>query len=138
VEHYLHFFSMKHNRVITDFSVESMEAILRRRWPGGVIELKAALEAAVLRCDSDTIDLEHMAIEATRRDSPSADAGAQALQLWVKTAPDLREALWILQELVYLEALEREEGNKSAAARLVGVKRTTFIRRLKEHGRFDE
>ena len=65
-------------------------------------------------------------------------SSGEGLQLWVKTAPDLREALWQLQEMVYLEALEREEGNKSAAARLVGVKRTTFIRRLKEHGRFED
>ena len=138
IDHYLHFFSMKHNRVITDFSVDAIEAILRRRWPGGVMELKSVVEAAVLRCDSDTLALRHLGLGAEEEVAPTADAGSQALQLWVKTAPDLREALWVLQELVYLEALEREEGNKSAAARLVGVKRTTFIRRLKEHGRFDE
>ncbi len=137
VDHYLHGWAMKHNKVITDVSVDAIEILMKRRWPGGVAELRACLEAAVLRCDGDTLEARHLAL-TTSSAIDKAPVSGDAMQLWIKTAPDLREALWQLQELVYLEALEREEGNKSAAARLVGVKRTTFVSRLKERGQFEE
>lgn len=55
-----------------------------------------------------------------------------ALDLWLASQEDLQEALSQVQVQVYREALRRTDGNKSAAARLLGIKRSNFVRRLKE------
>ncbi len=140
VDHYLLGWAMKHNKVITEVAPEALEQLKNRVWPGGVQELKAILEAAVLRCDGDTLEAHHLGLDLSGNaaDPPDPTGTDKDVEMWIRASTNLQEALWRLQEFVYLEALEREEGNKSAAARQLGIKRTTFLRRLQQRGRFND
>jgi transcriptional regulator of acetoin/glycerol metabolism len=92
-------------------------------WPGNVRELFAVVESAAIRCDENRIETQHLPPElravADRRRPPS-EARSRPL------APaDERSAI--------LAALN-ETGNRSRAAELLGVGRTTLWRKMKQYG----
>ncbi|MCB9700842.1 MAG: sigma 54-interacting transcriptional regulator [Myxococcales bacterium] len=95
-------------------------AALRRlqghRWPGNVRELKAAIEHAVIHTRSPLVDADALPPELQGMTaSPPAPAAERDDQG--------RESL--------LAALRSAGGNRSKAARLLGIGRATFYRRLK-------
>ncbi|MBI3951310.1 MAG: sigma 54-interacting transcriptional regulator [Acidobacteria bacterium] len=95
-------------------SHKAMQALLTYHWPGNVRELKNAIEFAVIRCSGSTIHIEDLPPEIVR----SID---RQLPLDM-TYQDEKERL--------LAALGAAKGNRSAAARLLGMSRATFYRRL--------
>ena len=84
-------------------------------WPGNVRELKSAIEHAVIRCRGSVILPEDLPPEIV----PAASGPAPA-------AGDERARI--------LAALERAEGNRTSAARLLGISRATFYRRIEQLG----
>ena len=88
-----------------------------RDWgANNVRELSVALKRAVLRCDGPLIDLQHMSLE------PRPAAGT------------LRQRLDCCERAEVEAALERTQGNLAAAARLLGMKRSTLFDRLRKLG----
>ena len=111
-----------------ELSIPAMRLLLRHSWPGNVRELKAAVEFASLHATGAMIVAEDLPPELHGEDRfampqlPSSLAGPDA-QL---PPTDGREAI--------LAALEATEGNRSRAARRLGISRATFYRRLTEYG----
>jgi DNA-binding NtrC family response regulator/ligand-binding sensor domain-containing protein len=101
------------HRHVEDISRDAMDALVRYDWPGNVRELKSAIESAVIGCATTVVQI---------GDLPRDVAAAVGAAL----SPDERQRI--------LEALARTEGNRAAAARLLGMGRTTLYRRLKELG----
>ena len=85
-------------------------------WPGNVRQLRSALENAVVMSDCDTID-------AAALHLPEGEAGGGGMPLNL----DALEC-WAIGE-----ALQRTNGNKSAAAELVGISRETLATKLKKY-----
>ena len=99
-------------------------------FPGNVRELEHTLERALILAGSDPIDVEHLSF--ARPDARSAAAaGAQG---WVPTIPPEGLSLEVLERELILQALERARGNKSQAARLLGLTRRTLYSRMERHG----
>ena len=98
---------------------EAMAALVDHDWPGDVAELELIIELAVAKASSTTIALCDL--------PPLAWPG-----------PDEEEPLtgtYVEVERRLLErALLRSGGNKSEAARMLGLKRTTFLDKLRRHG----
>jgi DNA-binding NtrC family response regulator len=98
----------------------AMEALIDHDWPGDVAELELVIELAVADTSTKTITIGDL--------PPLA---------W-PTATDAEESLtgtYVEVEHRLLErALLRSGGNKSEAARLLGLKRTTFLDKLRRHG----
>lgn len=91
----------------------AMAAIRAYAWPGNVRELRACMEYATIRAAGGPIELEHLPPEV-RSDTAR-----------VVALPDSpRERL--------IAALESVGGNRAAAARLLGISRTTLYRKLDE------
>ncbi len=100
---------------VQDVSPEAMDLLLDYNWPGNVRELKSAIEFAMIRCRTAAIEAEDLPPEvASGSSAPSPPAKPD----------DERQRL--------LRALERAHGNRTAAARLLGISRATFYRRLAE------
>ena len=93
---------------------EAMKVLLEYDWPGNVRELKGALEYAALHCDGPLVNVEDLPPELTDGASGSGriPAGAQG------------------ERERFLAALEHANGNRTTAARLLGMSRATFYRRL--------
>ncbi|HEX4960766.1 MAG TPA: sigma 54-interacting transcriptional regulator [Thermoanaerobaculia bacterium] len=114
----------KYGKRIHGVSRRALSALLAYDWPGNVRELETSVERAVLLCpDGGSLQREHFGIlePATAESLPAAPPPAR---------PDPPEASGTLQDQV--DALEREAilralatagGNKSKAARLLGITR---------------
>jgi transcriptional regulator with GAF, ATPase, and Fis domain len=116
-------------RPAAGISKDAREALLAYRWPGNVRELRNAIERAILLCDGGLITREHLPIAA--REGSAAVAGLVATP--VHDGLDL-EAM----ERGYVErALRDARGNKSKAARLLGISRAQLYSRIEKFGLAD-
>ena len=119
--HFLSQFRTEFARGPVVFAEETRRKLLSWAWPGNVRELRNALERAVLLSEGGEIQSEHLfpdAAPAARR----ASAGA--------ADRSLRGMERSLIEQVLAEA----GGNRSEAARVLGVNRATLYNKLKAYG----
>ena len=98
---------------------EAMAALVDHDWPGDVAELELIIELAVAKASSITIGLRDLPPLAW----PGADEEEPLTGTYVEVERRLLE-----------RALLRSGGNKSEAARMLGLKRTTFLDKLRRHG----
>ena len=116
-ERFLHQFAAKYHRPLTGLD-ESAKAVLESgRWSGNIRELQNCIEKAVILSEGNTL---------TARDiQAEAKASASAT---LKAVSDAEE------ERMVREAMERCEGNISAAAKVLGVSRPTLYAKMKKYG----
>ncbi len=109
-------------------STGAVEALMRRSWPGNVRQLRNLIDRLAVFAESDTVEAEDVA-----RVSVAKIASAE--QSLVRAARELlelpvKDKLAAMESALIAEALTRVEGNKSAAARLLGVHRKVIERRV--------
>jgi DNA-binding NtrC family response regulator len=109
-------------------SEEAMAELCAREWPGNVRELLHVVERAAALAGGEVIDSRHLP-----QPSPQASSSARALveQLGGLT---MREAVALVERTLVTVALEREGGNRSRAARLLGIGRPLLYAKMREHG----
>ena len=144
VQHFLHKFGAELARdrepgapapALDASSQEALRHLMAHNWPGNVRELENALERAVALTGG------RRQIEV--RDLPPAiqAAGASIAPLDVAIPEegfDLPGYIDRLERDVIARALEKTGGNKGAAAKLLNLKRTTLVEKLKRMGRAGE
>jgi DNA-binding NtrC family response regulator len=99
----------------------ALDAMQRYHWPGNVRQLINALERAKILCDSETIrvqDLPREVVASTPRTSSPLE---------------MTDDLGAIQRGKVVEVLRRESGNKSKAARTLGVDRRKLYRLLEKY-----
>jgi DNA-binding NtrC family response regulator len=107
----------------------AVEWISNRTWPGNIRELKNALTRVALLADRDQIDAETLQdLVGDRRLDARAEVERLADRILALPA-GVDSRLDSVERAVLHRALELSAGNKSAAARLVGLERKTFERR---------
>ncbi len=100
-------------------------------WPGNVRELRNAIERAILLCDGGLITREHLPSAVIRGDSGAGANGPAEASLSLPATGIRLESI----ERGYVEkALLMAKGNKSRAARLLGLTRAQLYSRLEKHG----
>lgn len=130
VHHFLSLFREKLNRNIHGISDQAMEALVRYSWPGNVRELRHVIERACVLCESSTISLEHFPEEIQQPVFHIPEQKEiQAEQGRVQTLPP-----YISEEDEIIDVLKRARGNKSKAARLLNINRTTLYRKMQRFG----
>ena len=114
---FLKLYSLRENRIFS-FSDEVMELFLSYDWPGNVRQLKNVIERAVVLSTSDKIGV----LELPEDTFCLGNTGS----------PDPVKSLKVIERQAITEALLLYNGNKSKAARTLGISRKTFYKRLKE------
>ncbi|HET9454144.1 MAG TPA: sigma 54-interacting transcriptional regulator [Gemmatimonadaceae bacterium] len=115
----------EHGRVKV-LSSGALESLVSHRWPGNVRELRNVIErAAILSGDERVIRPEHLLIQ--RRTAPAdADAGGDI------RIPRAGKTLRAVEREAIEIALRITGGNRSAAARMLGISRPRLARKLKD------
>jgi PAS domain S-box-containing protein len=109
-----------HGKQLHGFSPEAMDRLMRHAWPGNIRELENAVEHAFVLCRQDQIQaselppsLEGMPPGAMSGNSPTPSGNLRS------------------QERVMIQAaLERHGGNRTAAAKELGINPSTLWRKL--------
>ncbi len=119
------------SRRIAGLSDETLEVLAAYDWPGNVRELMAAIEHACIVCDGPRIlpchlpdDVREPEEGAEEDEAAPEPEGARRYQ-----APD-PEA----ERASIIEALEAADGNRTRAAAMLGMGRTTLWQKLKAYG----
>ena len=97
-------------------------------WRGNIRELKNAVERVVLMEDDDTIRPEHLAFLGAVLHAP-----LQRNSDHVRLPPEGIDLEKLTRDLI-VQALERSGGNKSKAAKLLGLSRPTLVYRIEKFG----
>ena len=121
-KNFIHHNNRQFGKRVHGFTPEAEQALLSYGWPGNVRELKNIMERAVFLCEREVISRNDLAIEL-----PAAADLTPSSPTWAG------DTLLPLDEVVrrYLrEVLKRTAGNKSQAARLLGITRKTLRERL--------
>ena len=137
--HFLGIFAEKNRRDIRGFSPDAMDSLIRYPWPGNVRELMNAVERGVVLARGDQIsgeDLTFLAPEEDRDGNREEDQDrsdripeSSAVTQDLKNIPLAR-----VEEKAILSTLAAAEGNKSEAARRLGITRKTLLKKLKQYG----
>ena len=122
--YFLEKFAKNSKRSISGIDKDVLAALMRYQWPGNVRELEHVIEHAVLLGNHSSIRVE--------------DLPASCVPVGVQTAPLSAAAAkaYTLRELEreYIQrVLEDAKGNKTEAARILGVDRTTLYRKLEDY-----
>jgi DNA-binding NtrC family response regulator len=120
------------------FTDEAVDWIRRRRWPGNVREVRNAVERLSLLAESELIDvptLEELIGENAGHSMREIDKMARAI---LALPNRLGSKLDVIERAVLHHAVEMCSGNKSAAARLLGVHRKSLDRKLERLSDPDE
>ncbi len=125
-QHFLSTFAEKNRKQIKGFTPQAMDQLLKYDWPGNVRELMNAVERAVVLSRSEYLEqdlpLVIKDVLLDEKKSPSRYAVPADLPL-----EDV-------EKTTILKTLESTDGNKSEAARRLGITRKTLHKKLKKYG----
>jgi two-component system response regulator HydG len=124
-QHYLALFAERNRKKVRGFSPQAMDRLLRHPWPGNVRELMNAVERGVVLSRSEYLGEDELALALPVKppvpDSlPESAAGDASLEG--------------VEKATILKTLEAAGGNKSEAARRLGITRRTLHLKLRRYG----
>lgn len=122
VEQFVARFNGLQQKSIQGIAVEALSLLMAYDWPGNIRELENVIERAFILCNEGLIGISHLPGELTAHE---LIAGVDA---------DVRFAHDILDAQAIRAALERNAFNRLAAARELGIHKTTLFRRIKKLG----
>lgn len=116
--HFLNKFNKKLHKNIMGISSDVQKLFMDYRWPGNIRELEHALEHAFIVCHQAIITRDHLPATFKNR---------------LKQETALPEEKHINERQALILALEKTAWSRMKAAKLLGLSRSTFYRKLEEH-----
>ena len=121
-EHFLEVLNREHGRQVRGLASDARQMLLAYNWPGNVRELINAMERAVIMARGDLLQAQDLPL-------PPAGATPNAEQS-LRAGLSIREA----ERLLIEKTLEATEGNRTQAAKMLGITRKTLQNKIKEYG----
>jgi two-component system response regulator HydG len=122
--HFLDTFAAKNNKEIKGLTPGAMDRLIRYNWPGNVRELMNAVERGVVLARTEYLDDQDFAMIQATVQQPSETI----------SYADHDMPLEAVEKAAILRMLESVSGNKSEAARRLGITRKTLHKKLKKYG----
>ena len=120
VEQFIDRFNRLQHRTIRGIAGEALSLLMAHHWPGNVRELENAIEHAFILCGEDSIGIAHLPEELTstsKRHPPG---------------PSMQTARELMDAQAIKSALERNGYNRLAAAKALGIHKSTLFRKIKK------
>lgn len=117
--HFLDYFARKSNKPVYAIAPTCMKLLTEYNYPGNIRELKNVIERAVILCTGEVLEASLLPKEFfTRESAPSVSADSPVLSLEAIEKQHIRQILEICG------------GNRTKAARLLGISSATLYRKL--------
>ncbi len=130
VDHFIERFRRESGKPIRGITPAAQRLLMEFHWPGNVRELENIIERAVALSVADMLDVADIRLDLSPvRGTPAATSNA---------FPPDGVTLEQFEDGIVKEALRRAGGNKSQAARLLGISRNALRYRLSKMGVADE
>lgn len=122
VEQFIAHFNRAQRRNVQGLTDEALSLLMAHDWPGNIRELENVVERAFILCGKGSIGIAHLPGELTPgcRDD--------------RKPSDIRSAREVLERQAILKALELNKGNRLAAARDLGIHKSTLFRKMNRLG----
>lgn len=139
VIHFLEHYKQKTSRFVSGISKDALQALITYEWPGNVRELENAIERAVIIASGRQIELEDLpeaisVVALEKRDQIKVERARAASEgrttTFEVTVPSSMEEI---ERLAIEATLDYTEGDKSHAARALGIGRKTLYRKLEQY-----
>ncbi|HEX4335924.1 MAG TPA: sigma-54 dependent transcriptional regulator [Polyangiaceae bacterium] len=136
-KHFCSTFGAANSREAVELSEEALAQLRRQRWPGNVRELENFVERLVVLAEQDVIDASAVLRELSSGTPAFVTQATQTTD--VREIPASAEGLLDrerreAEKRALVSALERSRGNRTEAARALGVSRRTLYNLLEDHG----
>lgn len=115
------------------FSDEALELLIGYEWPGNVRELENVIERLVILRGGNTILAEDLPARLYSN-NPLATKNYKNIFELPEVGVDLRHILSDIEDSLIAQALNRTDGNKNQASKLLNINRTTLIEKMKKKG----
>lgn len=125
---FLQEFASENGRNIKDFSPEAMQMLTHARWQGNIRELRNTVEYMVVTSTSEELGVENLPAQFLAENPMPESSGAAETPAPAEQDLSLEGNIY---ELIK-QALKQCDGNRTAAAKLLGISRRTLHRRLAE------
>ena len=121
---FIHRMRLKTEKAIAGIAKDALEVFMQYGWPGNIRELINVIEYAFVLCPQGEISISHLPAQLLGHNPMHIQ---QVSKTWGKSQKgDERQEL--------IKALQATDGNKSEAARRLGVSRVTLWKRIKKYG----
>ncbi len=139
INHFLKIFTEEHGKSGLEISPDVIRVLCRYDWPGNVRELKNVMESLVIFAQDSTISLSELPEEIVGSNGSHSQNGSDAGEkeflntkdsLLLKIGTPMAD---VERELI-LKTLRQCDGNRTVAARILGIGLRTLQRKLKEYG----
>ena len=122
VEHFVAKFNQLQNKHMAGVSEQVMALLMEHEYPGNVRELENIIEHSFVLCDSGPIEVRHLPRALRGEGKPESLPGRGSL--------DLKS----LETIHIADTIRRHAGNRTAAAKELGMNRSTLFRKIKSLG----
>ncbi len=126
-QHFTEIYAVRTGKEVGGISKEAAERLLSYGWPGNVRELRNAVERGVALTRYREITVEDLPGKLRSYEFPNLPAP-------VRTDLDKQLSLEEIEKTYIMYTLNRTEGNKTLAARILGIDRKTLYRKLEKMG----
>jgi len=124
-QNFLKEFAREHEKRVREFSPEALQALQRYNWPGNVRELRSEIERAVVLSQRDRIEWHDLSpeVQGIKAISDGAREIIDQADITVEEA----------EKQLIIRALKECEGNRTLAAKKIGISRRTLHRKLHQY-----
>lgn len=123
VEHFIGRFNHQQHKAIGGIRGEALSLLMAHHWPGNIRELENVVERAFILCDKTHIGIAHLPEELTANGKKNTTPSGS-----LRCARDMLDAQAIRS------ALARNANNRAAAARELGIHKSTLFRKIERLG----
>jgi len=124
-DNFLKEFSSEYDISISGFSDMAKDKLLNYYWPGNIRELKNVIKSAVLLSDSDIIDADHLILKNIKENESGELSDDEMLLEKYTTKAEIT---------IIRKALKKANYHKAEAAKLLGISRSQFYKKLDKYG----
>ncbi len=120
VDQFITTFNHLHHATVQGITPDALSLLMAHDWPGNVRELENCIERAFVLCPDGMLQIGHLPDELTRH---------AVRDVQPNSLPDARRRL---ESEAILAALQAHNNNRLAAAKALGMHKTTFFRKIKQ------
>lgn len=140
-EHFVGLVNQRADRAVEGIDASARRVLQTHGWRGNVRELANAMERAVVLCGRGVLSARDVTLNVRRRRSvvPSSATVATGSAPAASTSSDpageeldLKRAVKRVEQSLITQALARTKGNRTEAAALLGLNRTTLVEKLRK------